>query len=119
MKCYWCQKELQEIEDRDPTPGITATKVLECPEVHCLVSLDDKEQIQHYHFYMDHNGQRYKVIGNRKDGTTTFWHKVGPRPWSYGQILSIKRFLLFKPDKDGVLEGPAVFNKLKTLLVFS
>lgn len=118
MKCHTCQKELTLIESTpDPDNGFEDT-VLECPDVHSQVSMHDG-QIVHYRFFVDHQGQRFRIQGSKKHGTTTFLKKTGNRPYKYTEVLQIKRYLNYKPNKEGVLEGQAVFNKLKTLLVFS
>lgn len=118
MKCHTCQKELTLIESSPaPENGFEET-VLECPDVHSQVSMHDN-QIVHYRFFVDHNGQRFRIQGSRKHNTTTFLKKTGNRAYNYTEVLQIKRYLAFKPGKGDVLEGQAVFNKLKTLLIFS
>lgn len=129
LKCHHCGKELTQIDydlpDLGPfsAAGLNKTKTitLECPEVHCQVVYDkDLENIIEYTiYYEDDRARRYKVKGWRDRKTTTFLIKNGPRPWNYETALNIQRYLLFKPNKDGQLQGEAIFKKLKTLLLFS
>lgn len=118
MKCHWCSKELQQIEPYEsPTNGF-GTIQMECPDVHATVSLDPKtKQITHYTFFADVNGKRYKVHGNRERKQTTLLVKSGRT--RYDNALTIQRYLNYAPNKEGVLEGQAIFKKLKTLLIFS
>lgn len=124
LKCHVCNKELTRIDwdvpDDGPIPP-TRTMTLECPDVHSNVTYDPvRKQIIGYVIYTeDERGRRYKVKGWRDTNSTQFYLKTGPKPWDYKQALSIKRFLAFKPNKDGQLQGDAIFRKLKTLLVFS
>lgn len=118
MKCHWCQKELKQIESYEsPNTGF-GTVQWECPDVHAMVSIDPKtNQITHYTFFADVNGKRYKVHGNRERKQTTLLVKAGRT--RYDNALTIQRYLNYAPNKEGLLEGQAIFKKLKTLLVFS
>src|SRR6185369_15332404 len=116
MKCHWCSKELKQIDaEQDPIHGF-GTIVYECPDVHATVSLDPKtKQITHYTFFADVNGKRYKVHGNRERKQTTLLVKGGR--FRYDNALTIQRYLNYAPNKEDVLEGQAIFKKLKTLLL--
>jgi len=129
LKCHQCGKELTQIDYDIPDNGPfsaaglnkTKTMTLECPDVHCQVVYDkDLQNIVEYTIYFeDARQRRYKIKGYRAAKLTQFMIKTGNKPWNYQVALPIKRYLLFKPNKDGQLQGEAIFNKLKTLLTFS
>lgn len=125
LKCHQCGKELTQIDWDVPDTGLIAPKAttmtLECPDVHCTVIYDKvlKNIIEYTIFMEDPRARRYKIKGWRTSKNTQFFLKTGPKPWDYKKALEIKRFLLFKPNKDGQLQSEAIFKKLKTLLVFS
>lgn len=129
LKCHTCGKELTQIDYDLPDQGPFSpaglnrqkTMTLECPDVHCTVVYDKELQtlIEYTIFVEDERGRRYKVKGFRYKKETQFYLKNGPKPWNYAHALSIKRFLAFKPNKEGRLQGESIFNKLKTLLLFS
>lgn len=110
MKCHWCQQELEELE------GLNQ---LECPAVHCNLTANNDGQIIRYTFYTDYKDRRYKIVGSRDTNTTAFYIKVGSGSWNYTNAFTLKRYLVFQPNKQDVLEGNAIFNKLKTLQLFS
>lgn len=139
IKCQWCHKDLEPIEDaNDITAQLTASLndsnlfTLECPDIHCSITLELREgyadRIVSYYFFLDAaDGKRYKVVGNRFNNTTSFHIKrsspkqrsFSDHPW-YDCPLSIKRYLAFKPNKEtGILEGDAIFRRLKNLVIFS
>lgn len=139
IKCQWCQKDLEPIQDsNDLTAQLTASIndsalfTLECPDIHCSVTLELREghedRIVSYYFFLDAaDGKRYKVKGNRGANTTSFLIKrqspvrnsFSDHPW-YDCPLTIKRYLAFKPNKEtGILEGDAIFRRLKNLVIFS
>jgi len=129
LKCHACGKELTQIDYDIPDIGQFSpaglnkqkTMTLECPDVHCRIVYDKELQniIEYTIFYEDEQARRYKVNGFRNSKNTQFLIKNGPRSWNYTTALNIKRYLLFKPNKDGQLQGDAIFRKLKTLLIFS
>lgn len=134
IKCHWCHKDLEAIQDNnDHISQMSATVeghgllVLECPDVHAQITLkleDGKaDQIIGYTFYHDVNGKRYKVCGHREMNKTSLFIKdqsqYAPRG-RYDNPLNIKRYLAFKPNKEtGILEGEAIFKRLKNLIIFS
>lgn len=125
LKCHQCNKELTQIDwdvpDVGPIPNPKTTMTLECPDVHCRVVYDKELQniTEYTIFFEDAIQRRYKVNGFRHNKSTHFMVKNGPKPWNYQTALQIKRFLAFKPNKEGQLQGEAIFRKLKTLLTFS
>lgn len=139
IKCQWCQKDLEPIEDHNElitqlsaSINDSALFTLECPDIHCSITLELREgyedRIVEYYFFTDAaDGKRYKVVGNRKNNSTKFMikrqspHKksFSDHPW-YDCALDIKRYLAFKPNKEtGILEGDAIFRRLKNLVIFS
>lgn len=139
IKCHWCQKDLEVVDENtkifhDPNKIIDSDFfTLECPDIHCSVTMELREghadRISAYYFFMDAaDGKRYKIIGNRTAGTTRFLiKKQMPRKQvlfvdhpNWDNPLTIKRYLAFKPNKEtGILEGEAVFRRLKNLVIFS
>lgn len=139
IKCQWCQKDLEPVDnEHDLIVALSASLndselfTLECPDIHCSVTMELREahadRIVEYYFFLDAaDGKRYKVVGNRKANTTSFLIKrqspmkrsFSDHPW-YDCPLTIKRYLAFKPNKEtGILEGDAIFKRLKNLVIFS
>ena len=125
LKCYVCGKELTQIDwdvpDKGPIANPKSTMTLECPDVHCNVVYDKSlQRITQYTIFMeDDKARRYKVEAFRYKTETRLSIKNGPRPWNYAHAITIQRFLPFRVDKEGKLQGEPIFKKLKTLLVFS
>lgn len=149
IKCHWCQKDLEALEDDKTIQAIhqaipaglvksvTYTDsdffTMECPDIHCSLTMELREgyadRIASYYFFMDAaDGKRYKVIGNRQNNQTRFLIKrqmpykaplfIDHPNWHHA--LDIKRYLAFKPNKEtGILEGDAIFKRLKNLIIFS
>lgn len=125
LKCHVCGKELTQIDwdvpDQGPIANPKTTMTLECPDVHCNVVYDKNlhKLVQYTIFMEDDKNRRYRVEAYRYKTETRLYLKNGPRAWNYANALTIKRFLPFKIDKDGRLQGDPIFKKLRTLLTFS
>lgn len=141
MKCHWCKKDLQEFAN--PEGNI---KTLECPDAHCEFEMSIKpEKIIRYVIWVDIGETRYKIKGMNTESLKSTrllvkkykekykfpsYDAHAPYPWStkrpentpvehyFDDVLEVKRF--YKPAiKEDVVQGYALFDKLKTLVIFS
>jgi len=58
LKCYQCEKQLEEIEKIEGTP----THSYECPDMHCAINVNELNKIDKYIlFIMDDGSVKYKI----------------------------------------------------------
>ena len=116
FKCHWCHKDLEEIEVRDER------QILECPEAHCEIIYDTiSQEIVKYNLWVDYKDKRFFIQGWKSSNATMLDLRVnGKSAWrAIEEMLFVDCYFPLNTNEDGILEGIALFHKLKTLQLFS
>lgn len=123
MKCHWCKKELEPIEDGEDPNQSHNVSVFECPDVHAKVCINRADkQITHYKLTWDADEkaeQRYALVWAYGETTLTYTvsHKYY-RGRAHSRILFKSPTMIPILIDDDIIDMGTLIQRLKKLKAF-